>query len=115
MPLIYREPSKWENKKDIKILNWNAQEKEKINKIIDEIPEGAEAKIIFQEQGKRKKEYACPYMGNWEYEIFKKIIDETAEYALVELKIFWNPKKDILKEMEESAMKRSKRKFFFLR
>ena len=44
MPMVYVEPKKWENKKEIKVISFNEETKEKIHGAIDEIPNVAEAK-----------------------------------------------------------------------
>lgn len=123
MPIKYVEPKKWKNKQEIEIPDWNEKTKETAEKLIEEIPEGSEAKIMIAtltkikigkrtKKIKRKKEHCNPYMGNWEYEIFKGIIGHKIPMgASVKIKIFWNEKQRLIEERERKLSKQIKKIF----
>jgi len=48
MPLKYVEPKKWNKKQEIEIPFWTKEAKETVEKLIDEIPARAEAKITVE-------------------------------------------------------------------
>ena len=121
MPLEYVEPKKWKNKRKIEFPIWTEAAKKETEVYIDEIPEGAEAKIKIEffvsiktkslkkeKRIKRKEETAVPFMGHWEYDVLKGIIEKTGikpgdKWAKIE--IFWNERQALLEEREIKLLK----------
>ncbi len=107
LPLVYEEPKKWKNKVKKEAIFLDSKDRGEIQKLIEAIPKGSEAKIVVQRKGKKKKERPYPYkkpfpyMGNIEYDVFKAAIDEIPDGAEVDITIFWNEKEDLLKKMEK--------------
>ena len=59
MPLVYIEPKEWDNKKEIEVISFNEETKEKIHRAVDEIPYAAEAKLVVEAKGQKK--YKLPF------------------------------------------------------
>ena len=107
MPMVYVEPKKWENKKEIKVISFNEETKEKIHGAIDEIPYVAEAKLVVKAKGQKKYELPFSSMGNRQYELFKKIVDKMLSdipkgTKKIKVTIFWN--KDVISKMEDEIL-----------
>lgn len=101
MPLVYKEPKKWKNKVKKEAIFLDSKDRGEIQKLIEAIPKGSEAKIVVQGKGIKKKERPYPYMGNIEYDVFKEVIKRIPNGAEVKITIFWNEKEDLLKKMEK--------------
>ena len=101
MPLVYKEPRKWKNKAKKEVISLDSKDRGEIQKLIEAIPRGSEAKIVVYRKRKKKKGRPFPYMGNMEYDIFKAVVDNIPDKTKTEITIFWNEEENLLKKMEE--------------